>query len=93
MIIVLAHCGNGYCGCEDEEVFFFDDGTDEESIETIMYDWALDNAESFSFGWGESYTEEEWDDYIENWMTFNWNIISHEEYLEYCDYNDIEPVE
>ena len=92
MIIVLAHCGNGYCGCEGEEVFFFDDGTDEESIETIIYDWALDNAESF-FDWGESYIEEEWDDYIENWMTFNWNIISHEEYLEYCDYNDIEPVE
>ena len=32
MIIVLAHCDNGYCGCDSEDAFFYEEGTTEEEI-------------------------------------------------------------
>ena len=56
---------NGYCGCEIEEEF---EGTYEDAV-----DWANDYlpeyAESYAyvaFGWDEEYTEEEYDNYIED---------------------------
>ena len=94
MIIVLATCGNGYCGCDAEEAFFYEEGTADNEINTDVYNWACDNAESFShchFGWCEEYTDEEWDDYIENYVTFEWHIATYDEYVKYCDNWGIEP--
>lgn len=94
MIIVLAHCGNGYCGCDSEEVFFFEDGTAESIINETVYDWARDNAESYAyvhFGWDEPYTDEDYEDYLENYVDFDWHDATYEEYLDYCDNWGIEP--
>lgn len=94
MIIVLAHCGNGYCGCDAEEVFFYEEGTSDHEINADVYDWAVDNADSFAhvhFGWDEPYTDEEQEDYIENYMTYDWHVATYEEYLDYCDNWGIEP--
>lgn len=87
-MIVLARCGNGYCGCDSEEAFFFNDSMDEVEINEEMLSWAQENAESFAyvhFGWGESYTDEEYEDYLENYVEFTWNIASYEEYVEWCE--------
>ena len=67
-MIILAHCGNGYCGCDSEEAFFFNNSIDEVEIEEEILSWAQENAESFTyihFGWDESYTDEEYEDYLE----------------------------
>ena len=74
MLIVLAHCGNGYSGCDSDEVFFYDDDTAENEINSEVWNWACENAESFSyvhFGWEESYTDEDYDDYIEDTIFCN----------------------
>ena len=56
---------NGYCGCDIEEEFV---GTYDEAVE-----WAneclSEYAETYAyvaFGWDEEYTEEEFDDYLED---------------------------
>ena len=54
---------NGYCGCDIEEEFV---GTYEEAVD-FANDYLPEYAESYAhaaFGWGEEYTEEEYDDYI-----------------------------
>ena len=87
-MIILAHCDNGYCGCDSEEVFFFNDSMDEVEIDEEILSWAQENAESFAyvhFGWGESYTDEEYEDYLENYVNFSWHIASYEEYVEWCE--------
>lgn len=95
MIIILAICGNGYCGCESEDVFFYeDDCTAETDINEDVYQWACDNAESYSyvhFGWGEDYTDEEWDDYMENYVDFSWHEATYEEYVDWCQNWGYEP--
>lgn len=56
---------NGCCGCDQEEEFV---GTYEEAVE-YANDFLPEYAESMShaaFGWGEEYTEEEYDDYFED---------------------------
>ena len=56
---------NGYCGCDIEEEFV---GTYEEA-ESWAKDSLYDYAESYAhcaFGWGEEYTEEEYDEYLED---------------------------
>ena len=54
---------NGYCSCDVEEEF---EGTYDDAVK-----WANNHlpeyAESYAyvaFGWGEEYTEEEFDDYL-----------------------------
>ena len=87
MIIVLAQCGNGYCGCDSEDAFFFEDGTSAYEMNETIYDWAVENAESFAhvhFGWDEVYFNEEWEDYIENHVEFDFCIATYEEYVEWC---------
>lgn len=56
---------NGYCSCDIEEEF---EGTYEEAK-----DWADEYLSGYAegyayvaFGWDEEYTEEEYDDYLEN---------------------------
>lgn len=96
MKIILARCGNGYCGCDSEEVFFYDeDCWSATEINDEIYGWALENAESYAyvhFGWGEFYTEEEYDDYIENYMSYDWDEVSYEEYVEWCENWGYEPL-
>ena len=87
-MIVLAHCSNGYCGCDSEEVFFFDDDTPERIIDEDLICWAQENAESYAyvhFGWEGDYTEEEYDEYLENHVDFDWHVATYEEYLDWCD--------
>lgn len=96
MMIVLAHCGNGYCGCDSEEVFFFEDGTAEAIINETVCDWARDNAESYAyvhFGWGEEYSDEDYEDYLENYVDFDWHDATYEEYVEWCENWGYEPKE
>lgn len=96
MIIVLAHCSNGYCGCDSEDVFFFDEGTTEKEMNEAIYDWACENAESFSyvhFGWDEDYTDEEYEDYIENNVEFDFHVATYDEYVEWCENWGYEPKE
>ena len=60
-MIILATCGNGYAGCDAEEVFFYDEGTAEAIINEDVWQWACENAESYAyvhFGWEEEYTDE-----------------------------------
>jgi len=96
MMIILAHCGNGYCGCDSEEVFFFEDGTAEAIINETVCDWARDNAESYAyvhFGWGEEYSDEDYEDYLENYVDFDWYDATYEEYVEWCENWGYEPKE
>lgn len=56
---------NGYCGCDQEEEF---EGTYEEAVEWAN-EYLPNYAEQYThiaFGWSEEYTEEEYDEYIEN---------------------------
>ena len=97
MKIILAHCGNGYSGCYSEEAFFFDQDSTEDDINCVVWIWVCENAEYFAhahFGWDEEYTDEEWEDYIENYVEFDWHEATREEYVEWCrDYLCAEPSE
>ena len=87
-MIVLAYCNNGYCGCESEEVFFFDDSMPEQEINEELLVWAQENAESYSyvhFGWEGDYTEEEYEEYLEEYVDYYWRLVTYEEYLDWCD--------
>jgi hypothetical protein len=56
---------NGYCGCDIEEEFV---GTYDEAVE-FANEYLSEYAESYAycaFGWDEEYTEEEYDEYLEN---------------------------
>lgn len=94
MVIVLASCGNGYCGCESEDVFFFDENTPNGDINDVVYQWAVENAESFAymhFGWDKEYSDEGWEDYIENHLEFDYHSATYEEYVEWCENWGYEP--
>ena len=94
MMIVLAHCSNGYCGCDADEAFFFEEGTAERFINETVYDWARDNAESYAyvhFGWDEEYSDEDYEDYMENNVEFDWHDATYEEYVEWCENQGVEP--
>lgn len=56
---------NGYCGCDIEEEFV---GTCDEAVE-FANEYLPEYAETYAyvaFGWDEEYTEEEFDEYIED---------------------------
>lgn len=87
MKIIKAWCSNGYVGCEGEDVFFYDDDDTDKVIGEELWDWAVGVAEQYSyvyFGWDNEFTEEEWDEYLED-IDFEWTEISYEEYLKYCE--------
>lgn len=83
---ILACYGNGYCGCEGEIVLTYPEDTPDSTINEDVWELAIENAESYSyvhFGWDEECSEEEYEDYIENNVTYDWRVISHEEYVEW----------
>lgn len=95
-MIILACCGNGYCGCDSEEVFFYEDGTAENIINEDVYQWACENAESYAyvhFGWGEDYSDEDYQDYLDNHVNWDWHDATYEEYVEWCENWGYEPRE
>lgn len=56
---------NGYCGCDVEEEFV---GTYDEAVEFAnerLPEYAEDYTH-IAFGWNEEYTEEEYEDYLED---------------------------
>ena len=56
---------NGYCGCDIEEEFT---GTYEEAVE-FANDYLSEYAETYAyiaFGWDEGYTNEEFEEYLED---------------------------
>jgi hypothetical protein len=56
---------NGYCGCDTEEEF---EGTYDEAVD-FANEYLPDYAEQYAhaaFGWEEEYTEEEYEEYIED---------------------------
>ena len=86
--IILAHCGNGYAGCDAEDLFIYDNLIDDKIITDEVYAWACDHAESYAyvhFGWDEPYTEEDYDEYLEEYMTLNWQDIAYDEAVEWCE--------
>ena len=92
-MIILACCGNGYCGCDSEDVFFYEDGTAENIINEDVNQWACENAESYAyvhFGWGEDYSDE---DYLDNHVNWDWHDATYEEYVEWCENWGYEPRE
>ena len=95
MRIILATCGNGYAGCGNEEAFFYEEGLwSDAEIEEEVLGWAYDNAESYAyvhFGWDEPYTYEEYEDYLENYMSYNWEEVSYDEYIDWCENWGYEP--
>lgn len=92
--IILARCGNGYCGCDSEEAFFFEGDFSVREINSEVWGWACENAETYAyihFGWDEPYTEEEYNDYIENYLEYDWHEATYEEYLDWCENWGCEP--
>ena len=92
--IIKAVCGNGYVGCDTEDVFIFDVDTTDKEISEELYSWACENAESFAhvhFGWDGEYTNEEYEDYIENNVTLDYGEISFDEYFEFYDNQNMVP--
>ena len=66
---------------------FYEDGTSKIIIDEEIHQWACENAESFAhfhFGWDEPYTEEEYDEYIEEYVDFDWHKITYKEYVKWC---------
>ena len=56
---------NGYCGCDQEEEF---EGTYEKAVD-FANEYLPEFAETYAhvaFGWDEEYTEEEYEEYLEN---------------------------
>ena len=85
---ILITCGNGYCGCETEEVYIYDEDVSEESIQQDALELMYNNAESYAhvyFGWDEEYTDEEYEEYLENNCSYDYHEISREEYIEWCE--------
>lgn len=88
MKIILAKCDNGYCGCDCEDVFFYDNDIAETEIEEDLWVWAVDIAESYAyvhFGWDEEYSEEEYEEYLENHVNYTWYEATYEEYVDWCE--------
>lgn len=86
--IILAHCGNGYVGCDAEDLFIYDNLTDDKIITDEVYAWACDHAESYAyvhFGWDEEYTDEDYDEYLEEYMTLNWQDITYDKAVKWCE--------
>ena len=93
-MIVLAHFDNSYWGCSQEEIFVFDKNTSTETISDEIWGWACGLAESFAylhFGFGNKYSEEEYDFYLENLVHMDWEVIDYETYLSWCEKNGINP--
>ena len=87
-MIILARCSNGYCGCDSEDVFFYKDDTPEHIIDEDLICWAEENAESYAyvhFGWDEEYTDEEYEDYLENYVSYDWYVATYEQYVAWCE--------
>lgn len=95
MRIILAKCGNGYAGCDHEEAFFFEEGCwSDNQINNEIHAWACESAETYAyvhFGWDEPYTDEEYEDYLENYVSYDWEEVSYEQYLEWCENWGCEP--
>lgn len=88
--------GNGYCGCDFEDIILVDNDMTEDEAYECARDEACDNAESFAyvhFGWDESYTDEEYEEYIENNVECNFEFVTRAEYLKFCENYGYEPQE
>lgn len=79
--------GNGYCGCDWEEVAIVDDDTTDWNLDQQSYDLAMDYAEGYGHvaegydndtGWESEEAENE---YYEG-VTSRWREITEEEYNE-----------
>jgi hypothetical protein len=93
-MIILATCGNGYCGCDDEEVFIFEEEVEASVIDEEVLAWAENNAESFAhvhFGWDEEYTDEEYEEYMSEYLTYDWQEASYEDFVKWCENWGYEP--
>lgn len=83
MIYVVAYYENGYCGCDTTDFFTFDDNTTTSEIADYIWDTRRDYADAYAhvhFGWDESYTDEEWEEWVEEYCMVTWDIVSEEDY-------------
>lgn len=79
--------GNGYCGCDWEEVAIVDDDTTDRELDNQAYNLTMDYAEGYIYvaegydidtGWESEEAENE---YYEG-VTSNWQEITEDEYNE-----------
>lgn len=87
-MIILAHCSNGYVGCDAEDTFWFPNDATDSEIEKEIWEWACDNANSYSyvhFGWDVEITDDEWDEYIQEHVTYDYRKIDYDTYVEWCE--------
>ena len=79
--------GNGYCGCDWEEVAIVDDDATDRDLDNQAYNLAMDYAEGYTYvaegydidtGW----EYEEAEDVYYGDVTFSWQEITEEEYNE-----------
>lgn len=77
--------GNGYCGCDIDEVEVFPDDTTDKELDQCADDMAMENGESFedvATGWDRDFeSEEEREDYYDGCYC-SWHEISEEDYKE-----------
>lgn len=72
---------NGYTGCDEVDIWEYDDDVTEEEITQDCEEYLYEYAEGYAhcaFGWDYDYTEDEYDIYLEN-CTVNWHIMTDEE--------------
>ena len=94
-MIVKFYFGNGYVGCDQEEMMFYPKDTPARMINIDVNEWGHENADSYAYvalGWEEDYTEEEYEDYVNN-CDWGWHDATWEEYVEYCENWRITPNE
>ena len=86
MIYVRYWGGNGYCGCDYEEYYAYDnDEITEAEIEQNATEMAYTNAEQYEHvvtGWNQDWeSDEEREDYYDNALGYcGWDYCSKEEY-------------
>lgn len=84
MLYVRVHFENGYCGCDETDVWEYPDNVTQEDVANDCEEHLYDYAESFAhvaFGWDEEYSESDFDDYLDS-CYYTFDIISENELTE-----------
>lgn len=75
------HFENGYYGCDEVDIWEYDDSVTEEDVEKDCNEHLDEYAENWSyvaFGWDNEETEEEFEEYLEN-CYFVFEILDEDE--------------
>ena len=79
---------NGYCGCDEEDIITFEDGTTDAEINNYLSEGLNDYASEYEhaaagYDWDEGWeSEEDEEAYYEN-CSYNWTEVTEAEYKEW----------